>query len=82
MTNGIGHDMMYMYHNFFIECIEKFEIRYPEHMHTRYPVKALNSFIAFGLWGFIHSSPGSVTDEIGDQARKLIKDLISSDIFS
>lgn len=50
-------------------------------MHTRYPVKALNSFIAFGLWGFIHSSPGPVTDEIGDQARKLIKDLISSDIF-
>ncbi|MDD5922731.1 MAG: TetR family transcriptional regulator [Eubacteriales bacterium] len=78
----VDRDITPLYHNFLVRFIERFEIQYPDYLSTRYPVKALNSFIAFGLWGFLHSHPGKVTREDRKQARQLLRDLVESRIFS
>ena len=79
---ALEHDFIPIYHDFLLDCIRRFEIRYPEQMQSRYPVQQLNSFIAFGLWGFLHSHPGPVTEKDKADARMLINDLVNSRIFS
>ncbi|MGI6205340.1 MAG: TetR/AcrR family transcriptional regulator [Anaerovoracaceae bacterium] len=75
-------EVSYIYKDFILKCIERFENVYPERMKTRYPVKAVNSFLAYGLWGFLHWHSGPVTKEEMDYLSMLIKDLIDSNIFS
>ncbi|MGI5988772.1 MAG: TetR/AcrR family transcriptional regulator [Lachnospiraceae bacterium] len=77
----IERDIIPIYHDFLLECIKRFEIKYPEHMQTRYPIDALNSFFAAGMWGFIHSHPGPATEDDIREARVLLTDLVNSNIF-
>lgn len=71
-----------MYHDFLLDCIRRFEVKYPEHLQTRYPLDSLNSFLALGFWGFLHTGKGKVTEKEKDQARELLSDIVNSSIFN
>lgn len=74
-------EITHLYMEFILRCIEKFETISPLFSQSRYPEKALNSFFAFGLWGFLHSSNGEITEQDRKNASRLLKDLVNSPIF-
>lgn len=79
LTNS---DTLFLYYRFLTKCIEEFELTYPEEMKTDYPIHQLNSFIAVGLWTFLHVEGDNADHEkTKEYARRLIQDLVNSNIF-
>lgn len=73
---------LHMYYQFLMDNLEHFEMGGGQKIHAKYDMKALNSFLVMGLWGFVYANgPDFDEKRTRHNVRMLINDLIKSDLF-
>lgn len=74
-------DMLYMFYQFVVENLEEFELKCGDSLLTKYDRKQINSFLVFGLWGFVHARTDTDRNKLRRDAHQLVSDLLDSKIF-
>lgn len=87
MMNHSG--MLQEFCQFIVKCLEKMERENEAEadasgrpIRSKYPIHRINEFLAMGIWGFLFGTEiGEETLRSRGDARRLIGDLLRSDIF-
>lgn len=74
-------DLASLYYRAVMNILKKYESVYIRFMNPDYDIKQLNSFLIFGVWGFVHGNSRMDEKTVREKTKQLMKDLLRSPIF-
>ncbi|MCH3907100.1 MAG: TetR/AcrR family transcriptional regulator [Sphaerochaeta sp.] len=76
--------LFFSFYWFMLKQIETFAEETCHSMHPKYPLERVNSFLSYGLWGFIHTSheQGVPLETTREEVKGILKAVLASELFN